>query len=344
MNQLISKPTLFLHFSGQATPLQQKAIDDWLRQPDSLEFYFLCLEEWERLQPQYEANELEAWQAIRQQVSEYESQQVQGHRAALGESDENMPVLPMPQPRRWLWGGWMVAASLTLLLLGSLAYLNRTILLYRTIETTFGEIRRDTLPDGSTITLNANSTLRYARLGFGDRSREVFLTGEGVFSVRHLPTHQPFVVRTGKGFDVTVLGTEFSVFARSRGARVVLNKGKIQIDYHNAAEPKQLLLTPGDVVAFDRKGSLKKSHTLQPELHAAWQQQRYVFNETSLLEIATLLEENYGLNVTIRDEVLAQRTISGTYQATNAGQLLEAVTQLLEINYNRHNDDVLLFE
>lgn len=339
MNQLISKQTLFLHFAGQATPLQQKAIDDWLRQPDNLEFYFLCLEEWERLQLQYEATESEGWDHLWQQVSTYEAQRVRGH-----EPDETVPVLPMPQPRRWLGSGWMVAASLTFLLLGSLAYLHRTTILYRTIETAFGEIRRDTLPDGSTITLNANSTLRYARFGFGDRNREVFLTGEGVFSVRHLPTHQPFVVRTGKGFDVTVLGTEFSVFARSRGARVVLNKGKIQIDYHNAAQPKRMLLQPGDVLAFDRKGSPKKSHTPRPELHAAWQQQRYVFSETSLLEIANLLEENYGLNVTIQDETLAHRTISGTYQATNADQLLEAVTQLLEINYNRQNNDVLLVE
>ncbi|KAB7726868.1 DUF4974 domain-containing protein [Rudanella paleaurantiibacter] len=336
MDTIISKQTLFGHFSGQSTPIQQKAISDWLEHPESLELYFLWLEEWERLNPQFQADEREAFAQLWQQVQAFEEQQTT--------QVVDPPVIPLSSPVRSVRWTWLVAASVALALIGLTAYLNRSFILYRTIATQFGEVRTDTLPDGSVVTLNANSSLRYPRFGFGNRTREVFLTGEGAFSVQHTQSNQRFVVKTGKGFDVIVLGTEFTVFARQRGAKVVLNRGKVEIDYHRSGKSQQLTMQPGDVVALDKQGSIQKTYTKRPELQAAWQQHRYVFEETSLLEIATLLEENYGLNVTIRDEALANRTISGTYQATNADQLLETVTQLLEINYNRQNDTVLLFE
>ncbi len=333
MKKGISKQTLFEHFSGQATPLQKKAIEEWLSELANRENYFAALDEWERQRLQYNPNEHEAFVSLCANIDRYEAEKFQ------------VPAWQMPAAHPRFSARWfLVAASLTICMLTTGIYLNRSLIFYKTLTTTFGEVRREVLSDGSVVILNANSSLQLPRFGFGASSRSVVLTGEANFSVKHTKTNQPFIVKTNKSFSVTVLGTEFTMFARQRGSTIVLNKGKVVVNYQQATKPGQLAMQPGDIVSIDQKGTLKRTHTEKPDNHAAWQLRRYVFSQTSLLDIALMLEDNYGLNITIRDEALAHRTISGTFRATTADELLQVVTELLNANYNRQNNEVILFE
>ena len=54
------------------------------------------------------------------------------------------------------------------------------------------------------------------------------------------------MVKTENDFDVKVLGTEFEVYARHQDRKVVLNKGKVQLQYPEGTHQKQVLLQPGD--------------------------------------------------------------------------------------------------
>lgn len=98
--------------------------------------------------------------------------------------------------RRNPFAGWWLAVIITVCLLPGL-YLGRSYWLHQTIETGFGEVRR--------VTLNAHSSLRLPRFGFGERRRVVRLAGEATFSVRHLPGYQRFVVQTSKAINVVLL-------------------------------------------------------------------------------------------------------------------------------------------
>ncbi|RYF46971.1 MAG: DUF4974 domain-containing protein, partial [Cytophagaceae bacterium] len=216
---------------------------------------------------------------------------------------------------------------------------------YQTIETAFGETRRLTLSDGSQVTLNAHSTLRIPRFGFGNKTRTVWLTGEGAFSISHTPTHQRFIVNTDRGVDVVVLGTEFNVYTRPTGTKVVLSKGAIQLNYTRPARPKyQLRLKPGDVVNVDSSGLLTQNHTDEPDISSAWSDHRFVFNRTTVREITNLLRDTYNLRVILKSQELASRTITGSFKANNADEFLQVVTGLLEINYKQHDNTVTFFD
>lgn len=332
MNQAITKEILADHFAGRSTALQRTMIAEWLQQPASQAQYVAWLDEWERHHLQYLADDDTALHRLMSRIDSLEQQPASTKPAQAR-------IRPLLINTRWLG-----AAAVIVCLLSGL-YAGQRQLRYRTIETAFGETRRLTLSDGSRVTLNAHSTLRIPRFGFGNKTRTVWLTGEAAFSISHTATHQQFIVNTGRGVDVVVLGTEFNVYDRPTGTKVVLSKGAIQLNYVSPAKPiRQIRLQPGDVVNVDPSGQLTQNHTDEPAISTAWCDHRFVFNSTTVREITDLLRDTYNLRVVLKNQELASRTITGSFQADNVDEFLQVVTGLLEINYKQHENTVTFFD
>ena len=330
MESEINKNLIFSYFGRSASPLQRALIAQWLREEKNEEQYYEWLEEWEMSHPQY----LAPTEAAHQRYTVF----------LADHPHPNEATAFCPTPRNQKPGHrtqWLVAASLLFLLgLGALVFKNP--LLYKTYETAFGETRSLKLSDGSAVILNANSTLKVPRWGFGQRTRHVLLTGEANFSVTHTRDSKKFVVKTMNNFEVVVLGTEFTVFARKRGARVILNKGQVRFKYQQGATCKEVTMKPGELVTFDPQNriALKKVRPLQRR--PTWNEKRFVFDETPLQEVAYLLEENYGLQVKIKGQDLADRMLMGSFRADNVDQLLQSISELLDINVVRQGNRVQL--
>ena len=327
----ISKALVFDHFARKTSPLQRQRIEEWLQLESNEEQYYAWLEEWEQHHLQYvapteaaletyanflEANPLPLPASVDDPFG--------GHRNSTGRS-KGM--------------NWLVAATL-LLVLGLGAWISRDTLRYKTYQTAYGEIHSFRLADGSMVKLNTNSSLRVPRWGFGDKTREVFLTGEANFSVTHTPSNQRFIVKTPKGIDVVVLGTEFTMYARKHNSKVVLSKGKVQVRYQQENTRKEVTMKPGDLVTFDRQNNVQLRTTQQAPSYSAWEEQRFVFEETSLEEVAYLLQENYGLQVEIKGQALAERVLMGSFRARNLDELLLTISELLDISVIRQGNRV----
>ncbi|GAB4033713.1 FecR family protein [Spirosoma jeollabukense] len=335
MESEINKELLISHFARKTSPLQRELIAQWLQQRENEEQYYEWLEEWEIQHPQYLTQPERSLQRYSRFLAE-------NPHTAEGEEISEPPIAPLPV--RWYNRSWLVAAS-ALLILGLGALLFRHQILYQTYQTPFGESRFIRLADGSTVALQANSTLRVPRWGFGQKTRDVMLTGEANFSVTHTTTDQKFVVKTDNQLEVVVLGTEFTVFARKRGARVVLNRGKVQLQYQEGQTARQLTMKPGDLVTLDRENhialkTVKHLQTIQPVA----KEKRFVFQETTLEEVSYMLEENYGLQVKINDQALAERVLMGSFQADNVDQLLQSISELLDVNVVRQGNQVQIMD
>ncbi|WP_018619093.1 FecR family protein [Spirosoma luteum] len=340
MEDIVNKAVLFDYFSGRVSPLQKKSVESWLDGAGNRDLYYQWLHEWEMSRLQVTAN----WQYA------------YGKTMSRMNNSADGPQMEKQQPnrretgivRQWINRSWLIAASL-LLTLAVCGWLFRDALFYKTVRTGFGETRSLTLPDGSTIVLNANSSLRFLRFGFGEWTllpdasyqslRTVELVGEADFSIRHLPNHQPFIVMTPKGVTILVLGTQFTVFSRARATRVALRSGSIRLTSHEKNE-RPLLMHPGDLAVLNEQGKLALTRTPHPETMASWKNHRFSFELTPLREIADILRENYGLTVVIKNPQLANRTISGSFTARNANEVLQLIAQLLQINYARDNNHV----
>ncbi len=327
----INKALLWSFFAGQASPLQKKLIVDWLKTERNQELYFEWLEEYQHAFPQYVAD-------VEAPLLQLQSFMQAQPSALASDLPTGITTHRLISPR-WFW-----AAASFLMILGISAWLGKDHILNQTISTGVGETKTFELPDGSQVTLNAKSTLRYPRFGFGKQNREIQLQGEAFFKVQHTKSHQLFVVKTQRDFDVEVLGTEFTVSTSARHANVLLKNGKVNLRFKENPGVKELSMKPGDLVTIapHQQPQLKK-HVDTKNL-MAWTEKEFVFNQMNLQEVCQLIQTNFGTQITIRDPSLATRTVSGTFQTNNSEELLLILSEMFNFSYAKAGNQVLISE
>lgn len=243
------------------------------------------------------------------------------------------PALTLPAPDTGAWYGRMAAAIIFLLLSAGLLYrlLDRPVILQ--YATQHGEIKHITLPDGSQAVLNANSSVSFAKEWEADEPREIKLQGEAYFSVLRQKNHQKFIVRTQDPYWVEVLGTTFTVFNRAERTRVFLNSGKVRLQKNAQDTLTALLLQPGEVAIRQGKKFIRKQ--ADPNLYLAFKDRRFIFRNTPVRDIATMLQDTYGIAVQVADTGLLAKEFTGTFPSGRIGLVLQALSRTYNLEIRK---------
>ncbi|MEG2556799.1 MAG: FecR domain-containing protein, partial [Odoribacter sp.] len=148
------------------------------------------------------------------------------------------------------------------------------------------------LADGSTVYLNAESTLKYP-IHFSGNTRTVYLEGEAFFDVKSDKT-KPFIVALSR-MEVEVLGTSFGIRAYSEESRILttLVRGKVNV---NAASG-HISLFPNHQASFDKTSGNLNVAEVDVDLFVGWKDGRLVFDNTSLEMILKDLSRWYSFDV-----------------------------------------------
>lgn len=260
---------------------------------------------------------------------------IQNRQVAASAKTRFLPLLAQP----WL----RVAAVLTLiLLLGGLYYSASFNPAARTYSTAFGERKEITLPDQSVVTLNGNSRLRFAGAWDSDSPREVWLEGEGFFSVVHTRNHQRFVVKTEGQFQVEVLGTAFNVNSRRGNTQVVLKSGQVKLNLDPQQPGQEVLMQPGELVEYVPAKDQVTRKKVNPEVYSSWRNNKLIFMDTPLSEISRLLEDNYGYTVHISDPAVAAEGFTAVYPADKITVLLKALEKAFEVEIDPDQKKIVI--
>lgn len=165
--------------------------------------------------------------------------------------------------------------------------------------------------DGSVISLEANSRIKYKRDYASDTIRKVYLQGEAFFNVARNP-RKPFVVFTN---DVAteVLGTSFRIAgdASTKDVVVKVKTGKVSVysvkkQSANLKDPKDgvILLPNQEVVYTDSEGLFEKKIVDAPELLKTPAGHSFVFDNTPIDSVFGKLEEAYGVEILFDRETM----------------------------------------
>jgi ferric-dicitrate binding protein FerR (iron transport regulator) len=301
---------------GDATPEDIRELETWVKSDPANAAEFSGLQKtWEALEMDRLDSVIDVeqgWTKVRSRISASQPKPVQINRFSL-----------------FLTWSLRVAA---ILLIAAIP----TFFLYRYVSgpgileyTAATGISVQTLPDGSTVTLNKGARLTCpSRFSAGERN--VSLVGEACFEVAHDAAH-PFVVAAGD-LNIKVLGTTFLVnTATLRNSReVILVEGRVEVSRQNAAG-SELYLEPGEKAeTVQGTEGLTKSENRDPNF-LAWKTRRIVFENTPLNEAAALLTQVYHKKIILTEPGLSHCRITATFDRQTLESVLHVFAATLDI-------------
>lgn len=207
----------------------------------------------------------------------------------------------------------------------------------QTYATNVGSRKTLSLPDGSQIELNTNTTLRISK---ADNRRVWLDKGEAYFQVVHDMKH-PFTVDIGQR-RITDLGTKFDVRHDEQHLKISVVEGSVSLASKTDGA-QSLILTRGDSVIGN--GNALKVRNTPPQSvtdELGWRRGVLVFDNITLAEAASEFNRYTTSKVVIADPKAANLRIVGTFPTDGIEGFLDVAQHILKVRVERRGDQTLI--
>ena len=237
------------------------------------------------------------------------------------------------------------------------------------ISTRSGSRTKIQLPDGSSVWLNGGSKLVYDNNHFGEKLREVTLTGEAYFDVVK-NKDKPFIIHANK-INIKVIGTAFNVkaYPGEKNTETSLIRGSIEVTIANRKEkimmkPNDKLIISNELIALTKgDAGTKKTGSIVADstviwlgrltnaadenaiVETAWVDNKLLFDKETFEEVALKMERWYGVSIKITDVKLKSQRLTGTFEKETVAEALLALQISTPIfKYKIINQNILIFK
>ena len=210
------------------------------------------------------------------------------------------------------------------------------------VEAPLGSKTKLTLPDGSTVWLNAGSKMVYSQ-GFGVSDRRLAFQGEGYFEVEK-NDEMPFLVQT-HNVNVTVVGTKFNFrnYPEDEEAVVELLEGKVALENQLKGEVVRYLSPNEKMVLHKATGEMDITSAKVKEA-TLWTENILLFDEDLLPDIVRKLERSYHVQIEIDNEDLKQARFYGQFNQLeqNIYDVLDMLSETGKLKYHEEGKVIYL--
>ncbi|MEJ7559810.1 MAG: FecR domain-containing protein [Pedobacter sp.] len=175
--------------------------------------------------------------------------------------------------------------------------------------TTTNEHQKITLPDGSTVVLNNNSSITYPSV-FPGNKREVQLSGEGYFDINH-DEKKSFTVFTEK-IKTTVLGTAFNIkaYKNEEDITVTVTRGKVSVLGDKAVLS---IITPNQQMVFNKNYQKHNVAKVVAKNSIQWQESDLYFDDISMEQATEILSKRFNIPITFKNTKVAKCRFTATF-------------------------------
>ena len=239
-----------------------------------------------------------------------------------------------------------IAASLAVVTSLSVYYLSKsrseiaeTEAVYTVHKALNGKVMKVTLPDSSTIWLNAGSEVSYPKDFHAQKTRAVQLNGEAFFEVTH-NKKQPFVVESGK-LKTIVYGTSFNVssYQDSRQSSVSVKTGKVGVLLREDSLSKPTMLLPGNRLVYHRDNGKLETMDIYAGEVANWVNGDLIFDQATPKEVFATLERKFDVEFSFNADFDGCK-LTAKFPNQSLKQILKALSASLHIKVNEQGKTI----
>lgn len=204
-----------------------------------------------------------------------------------------------------------------------------------------GQRIKFTLQDGTSVWLNARSTLYYPS-SFSKENRKVRVEGEAFFDVVH-DADRPFIVSC-ESVNMKVLGTAFNVlnYKETGIIRTSLLEGSLLIYFEND-KAQQVILKPNEQITIENR-KMKVEHI--PNInYFLWTEGIYSFNNEPLNSILQKMELYFDKTIIVEDPTICEWEYTGKFRQTDGlDEILRIVSKIhkFKIQKDEENNRIIL--
>lgn len=218
----------------------------------------------------------------------------------------------------------------------------KEILDYNTLTVPYGKRFEILLSDGSTVHLNAGTSLKYPVKFIEGKNREVFLKGEAYFIVAKDVKH-PFIVNSGD-LNVQVLGTQFnfSSYPEDNEKDVVLVEGSVNLFTTNNIN-NNVLLKPGFKANYNEKNAKIATSAVITSVYASWIDGELVFRNVTFDNILKKMERHYNVSIVNNNSKLANEKFNASFRKEPIEKILEYFKITYDINYKITDTEIIIY-
>lgn len=198
------------------------------------------------------------------------------------------------------------------------------------------------LPDGSTVLLNDNSSLKYNQDSFEGKTREVTLTGEAYFDIKR-NEKKAFIVHTGK-VQTKVLGTAFNInaYSNSNKIEVTVTRGKVQVGDQDKIYG---IITPNQQIKVNTNNLNYQQNNVNAAIAVEWKSKYLILDNVDMEEAISLISQKYKVSITLSNENIKKCQITASFlNEEDLDHILKVVCSVIEAQYHYNTNGAIVLE
>ena len=216
-------------------------------------------------------------------------------------------------------------------------------LVFNTLSVPYAKRLHLVFSDGSSVFLNAGTTIKFPVKFLKGQPREVFLNGEAFFDIVKDKKHA-FIVQSNR-LRTKVYGTKFNVnsYRNNELDQIVLQEGSVGVK-SNGEQIKtntEILLKPNEIAILDKTDLLYKQK-VDIKSHIAWVKGVFMFKNERFEDIFKKLERHYDVSIQINQPALNDSRYTGTFDIETIAEVLKTFSKLKGFSYEIDNKEITI--
>ena len=217
-------------------------------------------------------------------------------------------------------------------------------LVFNELYVPFGKKFELELSDGTQVTLNSGSSLKYPVRFLDNQVREVFLTGEAFFDVTKSKT-DIFKVHSNE-IVTEVYGTQFNIMAYENEdiQEVVLVEGSVGVSNTVDSSNQKLMLVPNQKAQLNRTTATISRKDVNVDSYIAWKYDVLNFQNLKFQDVLKKMERHYNIKILNEFHGIENDPYTGTFETETPSQILSYLSHIRPFQFKKEGEVITIFE